>query len=234
MPGLTVGVCWCVQQGDDRAGIVGDVGDIVRQVGIAEEHGSLALRQGGNGGLAKHRLHDARPIEIGRPNRDCLYPTGGMSSLPEPGHFGSSLRLAPIIDRRQILRQRTILRAVEIEVVGKHQSGTMRLAGGENVLHRERPALLPEVGKIGQTQGKYDRLRAGSRRGDGGPVHYVGRHELGAGWEVFRPRALDDANRSADGEKLGDDLQAEGAIADDGRDRRRVDVECGHDALRLV
>ncbi len=139
-----------------------------------------------------------------------------MGGLPEPRHLRPGLRLPAIVDRRQVFGQRPVLRAVEIEVVGKHQPRAMRLAGGEEVRHGQWPALLPEVGEVGQTKGADDRVGAGGRRADRGGVHDIGGNEIRGGRQVLRPGALDDADRPAGRQQLGGDFAAEGTVTDDG------------------
>ena len=76
VPGAAEGIVGRIEQGDHRAAAIGDIGEIVRQVGGADVIGGFALGERAKAIVAEHGQVYARAIKIGRANGGDFHPAG--------------------------------------------------------------------------------------------------------------------------------------------------------------
>ncbi len=98
VPGLAEGRVGRVEQRRRGAGDVRHIGEVVRDVGRADEEGGFALRERADRGLAEIGPGDVRPVEVGRPERRD--PGPALPPRP-PSRCGSRPTARPASRRRR-------------------------------------------------------------------------------------------------------------------------------------
>jgi len=93
-----------------------------------------------------------------------------------------------------ILAEWLILWAVHVEIIHEHHSHLVRGAGIDEVLHRERPGLAPDLAVVRESDRDDDLTGAVDRLADSVAVQYVAAMKIRAGRQIGWSRSLDYPN----------------------------------------
>jgi hypothetical protein len=190
----------------------------VRRIRRRDQHRRPALGDRPEAGVADVRDRHAWPVKVRAPQRRDADPPGLRRRLPDARHLRENGRFGAAVAERHVLPPRRVLRAELVEVVDEHQPHAGRRAGLDEVGHRPRPDLAPDLAVIGKAHRQDDLRRPFDNAAHCCRIEDVASGELRSGRQVRGAAALRDAHRVAARQQgVGDGASYSAEAEDDDR-----------------